>query len=328
MTIVANIQTTVDEHTETSAVVVNITNEANGVVSLDLASSDNAELPEWEPGAHIDLILAPGLERQYSLCGNPHDRQRWRIAVLREPESRGGSKEVHERLRVGDQVRYRGPRNNFALIEEREYLFIAGGIGITPILPMIAQCEAVGSPWRLVYGGRNASSMAFTDTLREYGERVTIWPQDRFGHIDLDALLNEPSQGLAIYCCGPGVLLDAVESRFERWPAQTGTLHVERFRPRAGALEGRNTAFEVFLDCSDLEIMVSADQSILNAIEAAGVHVPTSCREGTCGTCETVVLDGTPEHRDSFLTQQEKELNEVMMPCCSRSLGSRLVLDL
>lgn len=311
---------------ETTAVVVAVATEAAGVISLQLAPADYDKMPPWEPGAHVDLILAPGLERQYSLCGDPDDHRTWRIGVLREPESRGGSQWVHERLVVGDQVRCRGPRNNFALVEADEYLFIAGGIGITPILPMVARCEESAAPWRLVYGGRTESSMAFGSELEGYGDRVTFWPQDRMGIIDLDAVLGEPREGVAVYCCGPGALLDAVEQRCESWPE--GTLHVERFRPRTGALAGENVAFELVLDFSDIVVTVAPDESVVDAVEAAGIQIPTSCREGTCGTCETVVLEGSPDHRDSYLTDQEKSSNEVMMPCCSRSLSPRLVLDL
>lgn len=312
--------------TEFETIIVNITNEAHGVRSIDLAPADGDKMPQWEPGSHIDLLLSPELERQYSLCGDPDDNSIWRVAVLREPESRGGSEWVHEQLAVGNRLRVRGPRNNFHLVEEKEYLFIAGGIGITPILPMIARCEANAVPWRLVYGGRAESSMAFTRVLAEHGNKVTFWPQDNCGIIDLEALLGTPRENVAVYCCGPGVLLDAVEERCQSWP--TGSLHLERFRPKAGALNGENTAFEVELDEAGIVVAVNAKESIVDALKAAGIHVPTSCREGICGTCETGVLDGTPDHRDSYLTDQEKQSNEVMMLCCSRSKSGRLVLDL
>jgi ferredoxin-NADP reductase len=318
---------TLPDHSEVNAVVADIVKEAEGVVSLELAPVSGI-FPEWEPGAHIDLKMTPDLERQYSLCGDPADRHRWRVSVLREPESRGGSAWVHERLSVGDEIVCGGPRNNFELTAQREYLFIAGGIGITPILPMIARCEEQGSPWRLVYGGRNESSMAFTAELAKYGDKVTLWPQDKCGLIDLESLLKEPKEGLAVYCCGPGVLLDAVEDHCNRWPAGVGSLHVERFRPKAGALDGQNTPFEIELESSGTVLTVPADKSIAETLEAAGIHVPTSCREGTCGTCETAVLEGIPDHRDSYLTPEEKNSNEIMMVCCSRSCSKRLVLDL
>ncbi|MBN9743439.1 oxidoreductase [Amycolatopsis sp. A1MSW2902] len=314
------------EAAEVPAIVAEIAHEADDVKSLRLAPVSGDQIPAWEPGAHIDLVLGPGLERQYSLCGDPDDRHHWRIGVLREPESRGGSSYVHDKLSVGDQVLCRGPRNNFALADAERYLFIAGGIGITPILPMIGRCEAAGKPWRLVYGGRQEGSMAFRAELAPHGDRVTYWPQNVRGHLDLAALLGTPEAGTAIYCCGPGGLLDAVEQRCAVWPDDA--LHLERFRPKDGALDGNNTEFEVVLDYSGITLAVAPDQSIVEAAEAAGVHIPTSCREGTCGTCETVVLEGEPDHRDSYLTPREKESGEVIMPCCSRACSKTLVLDL
>lgn len=303
-----------------------IVEEADGIVSLRLEPTVGDKLPAWEPGAHVDVVLDVDLERQYSLCGDPTDLSHWRLGVLREPASRGGSAHVHEKLFAGDRMVVRGPRNNFALVDAAEYLFIGGGIGITPLLPMVAACEAAGRPWRLYYGGRQDSSMAFRRELAGYGDRVTFWPQDVHGILDLPTILGSPVAGTAIYCCGPGVLLDAVEQHTETWPA--GALHLERFRPKEGALDGANTAFEVELDHSGITLTVAADQTLVEAIEEVGVHIPTSCREGTCGTCETVVLEGEPDHRDSYLTPQEKASNEVMMPCCSRARSSRLVLDL
>jgi ferredoxin-NADP reductase len=318
---------TLPQQMEVNAVVVDIVNEAEGIVSLEFAPVTGI-FPEWQPGAHIDLNLNADLVRQYSLCSDPRDRHRWRVSILREPQSRGGSEWVHDRVSVGDQIVLGGPRNNFELKKHREYLFIAGGIGITPILPMIAQCEEQGLPWRLVYGGRSEASMAFTAELAKYGDKVTFWPQDQRGLIDLPNLLKEPSTDLAVYCCGPGVLLDAVESHCDKWPAGSGTLHLERFRPKAGALEGQNTEFEIELDSTGAVLTVPADKSIAETLEAAGIHVPTSCREGTCGTCETVVFEGTPDHRDSYLSPEEKASNELIMLCCSRSCSKRLVLDI
>ncbi|MFR9806595.1 PDR/VanB family oxidoreductase [Pseudonocardia sp. RS010] len=311
---------------ELTAVVAAIEAEADGIVSLRLEPAAGEKMPAWEPGAHVDLVLGPDLERQYSLCGDPTDLSHWRLGVLREPESRGASAYVHERLAVGDQVVCRGPRNNFALVDAAEYLFVAGGIGITPILPMVAACEAAGKPWRLFYGGRQTSSMAFRAELAEHGDDVTFWPQDTHGLLDLAEILGAPTPDTAVYCCGPGVLLDAVEERCASWPA--GSLHLERFRPKEGALDGANLPFEVELDASGITLTVGADQTLAEAIEAAGVDIPTSCREGTCGTCETYVLEGEPDHRDSYLSAEEQASGEVMMPCCSRSRSPRLVLDL
>ncbi|MFI6010977.1 PDR/VanB family oxidoreductase [Streptomyces sp. NPDC051243] len=295
---------------------------ADGVLALTLRHPLGEELPAWEPGAHVDVVLGPELERQYSLCGDPADRYAWRIAVLREPDGRGGSAHVHEQLGLGDKVRVRGPRNHFRLESAARYRFIAGGIGITPILPMLAAAEAAGAEWTLLYGGRTRRSMAFTGELGRYGDRVTVAPQDETGLLDLGAVLDDVPAGTLVYCCGPGPLLDAVE---ERCPG--GILHVERFQAKEQQA-GANTEFEVELAQSGRTLTVPADVSVLDAVRAAGVEVLFSCTEGTCGTCETDVLDGTPEHRDSVLTAEEQESGETMMICVSRCRGQRLVLDL
>jgi ferredoxin-NADP reductase len=295
---------------------------ADGVLALTLRHPLGEELPAWEPGAHIDVALGPDLERQYSLCGDPADRQAWRIAVLREPDGRGGSSYVHQQVGEGDKLRVRGPRNHFALRAAPRYRFIAGGIGITPILPMLAAAEAAGAQWTLLYGGRTRASMAFTDELSHYGDKVRLAPQDETGLLDLAAELTDPPTGALVYCCGPGPLLDAVE---EHCPA--GLLHVERFQPKAQEA-GENTEFEVVLERSGHTLTVPPDVSVLDTVRAAGVEVLYSCTEGTCGTCETDVLEGTPDHRDSVLTDEEREAGETMLICVSRCLGKRLVLDL
>ena len=191
---------------------------AEGVVALTLHEIDGQPLPRWEPGAHVDLILGSAATRQYSLCGDPADQHTWRLGILRDPNGSGGSLYVHDQLRAGDTVRVRGPRNNFPLVESPRYLFIAGGIGITPILAMIRSAEAAGARWRLVYGGRQRASMAFLDELATYGDRVTVWPQDEKGFIDLDGLLGHPQPDTKVYCCGPEPLLNAVEQRCAGWP--------------------------------------------------------------------------------------------------------------
>jgi ferredoxin-NADP reductase len=248
------------------------------------------------------------------------------VGVLREPESRGTSSHVHERLRPGDVVRVRGPRNNFPLVDSPRYLFIAGGIGITPILPMIRAAEAAGADWRLVYGGRQRASMAFLDELAQYGERVSVRPQDETGLLDLDGLLGTPEAETRVYCCGPEPLLAAVEQRCATWPA--GALHVERFSARPQTEPARAEAFEVVLERSELTLTVPPDRSILSVVEEAGVGVLSSCTEGTCGSCETAVLGGVPDHRDSVLGPDEREANDCMMICVSRARTDRLVLDL
>jgi ferredoxin-NADP reductase len=295
---------------------------ADGVLALTLRHPLGEELPSWEPGAHIDVVLGPGLERQYSLCGDPSDRRAWRIAVLREPDGRGGSSYVHEQLGQGDKVRVRGPRNHFGLRPAPRYRFIAGGIGITPILPMLSAAEAAGAEWTLLYGGRSRRSMAFAEELSRYGDRVRIAPQDETGLLDLASVLAEVPEDTLVYCCGPGPLLDAVE---EACPS--GLLHVERFQPKVQE-SGPDGEFEVVLERAGRTLTVPAGVSVLDTVRAAGVEVLYSCTEGTCGTCETDVLEGTPDHRDSVLTDEEREAGETMLICVSRCLGKRLVLDL
>ncbi|MFF7375258.1 PDR/VanB family oxidoreductase [Streptomyces massasporeus] len=295
---------------------------AEGVLALTLRHPLGELLPAWEPGAHVDVVLEPGLERQYSLCGDPADRSAWRVAVLRESAGRGGSVHVHERLGEGAVVRVRGPRNNFGLEPAARYRFIAGGIGITPILPMLAAAEAAGAEWTLLYGGRTRGSMAFGEELGRYGDRVTIAPEDETGLLDLPSVLDDVPEGTLVYCCGPGPLLDAAEAR-----CPSGALRVERFRPKEQE-SGDDTAFEVELARSGRTLTVAPDVSVLDAVREAGVEVLYSCTEGTCGTCETDVLDGEPDHRDSVLTEDERATGETMLICVSRCRGKRLVLDL
>lgn len=278
---------------------------ADGVVTLTF---DGSSLPAWTPGAHVDVELRDGLVRQYSLCGSPSE---WRVAVLREPAGRGGSAYVHDNLTVGDRIRVSLPRNTFPLEPASRYLFVAGGIGITPLLPMIAAVAAQGADWRLRYGGRAWESMAFLPELAKYGDRVCARPD----LIDL----SEVDSGVEVYCCGPEPLLAAVEARCD--PER---LHVERFAPKP--VDGEQ--FEVELAQSGDVLTVPADRSILSVLLDAGVQVLSSCQEGTCGTCETDVLAGTPEHHDTLLTEEERAAGETMMICVSRSAGGRLVLDL
>jgi len=316
----------VDVEVELKLVVTKKVSATPDVVILELQKADGTQLPLWSPGAHIDLVLDNGLVRQYSLCGDPADRTTWTLAVLKEPESRGGSAYIHDELRPDTVITVRGPRNNFVFVPYRSYKFVAGGIGITPILPMIRAAEASGAPWTLLYGGRTLESMSFRDELSTYGDRVTFHPQDTMGLLDLATELAEPTEDVGIYCCGPEPLLNAIEQQCEStWPE--GALHVERFRNDAPDLDGARP-IEVELAQSGKTITVPADQSILEALLDHGIDMDMSCEEGTCGTCETIVLEGEPEHHDVVLTQREKESCEMMMVCVSRAKGSCLKLDL
>jgi ferredoxin-NADP reductase len=319
-------RTTVREH-EGDLVVEAVDDLAEDVVALTLADPDGAALPAWTPGAHVDLVLSPGLVRQYSLCGTPADERRIRVAVLRDPSGRGGSTFVHDGLKVGSTVRVRGPRNHFPLVGSPRYLFVAGGIGITPLLPMLAQATADGADWTLVYLGRSRTTMAFLDDLAQYGDRVRVMPKDEHGPTDLGALLDAPQPDTLVYCCGPERLLAEVEERCAAgWPA--GSLHLERFAARPVEVTADDAAFELVLARSGVTITVPADRSIFHAVEDAGISVLGSCHEGVCGTCEQVVLDGEVDHRDSVLSADEQATHEMMMICVSRSRSPRLVIDL
>lgn len=296
---------------------------AEGVVAVELRHPDGRDLDAWTPGAHIDLLLGEGLVRQYSLCGDPGDRSLWRIAVRREPEGRGGSRHVHDVLSENDQVEVSPPRNNFPLRPAARYLFLAGGIGITPILPMLAEATTAGAGWELHYAGRDSASMPFSQKLiAAYGDRVALHPGDTHGLMDLDALLSDVAPETLVYCCGPESLLRAVEQR-------RPTVHVERFAPVDAAHAVPNQEFDVDLKSTGRTLTVPADRSLLDVLETAGVDVLSSCREGTCGTCETTVVDGVVDHRDSLLTADERAANDTMFICVSRAAGGRrLVLDL
>lgn len=291
------------------------TTEADGVVSFVLTGDG---LPGWTPGAHVDVEIRPGLLRQYSLCGDPAERTRWRIAVLREEPGRGGSAHLHDRVRVGDTLRVGDPRNNFPLAPAPRYRFVAGGIGITPLLPMLREADRAGADWELFYGGRRRSRMAFGDELAAYGPRVRILPEDEHGLLPLAEIVSADAH---VYCCGPGPLLDAVE---RLCPA--GRLHLERFQPRELAAAPAH-GFDVVASASGRTVRVAPGQSVLDALGRAGLAMPSSCREGTCGSCETTVLDGDVEHRDSVLSEQERAAGKTMMVCVSRARSDRLVLD-
>jgi ferredoxin-NADP reductase len=241
--------------------------------------------------------------------------------VLREPAGRGGSAWVHDELAVDDLVGVGGPRNQFRLVPARRYLFLAGGIGITPLLPMVEAAHRLGADWRLVYGGRTRASMAFLDELARYGDRVTVWPQDERGLLPLAHLLTDTDA--RVYSCGPAALLDAVEAL-----CPPGLLRTERFAAKAQGAPVRDAPFTVVLDRTGAEVEVPPQLSVLEAVRSAGVEVLSSCREGTCGTCETTVLAGDPDHRDSVLDEAERAAGDCMLVCVSRSRGDRLVLDL
>lgn len=309
-----------------------MSSEADGVLSLTLRHPLQEALPAWEPGAHIDVMLPNGLLRQYSLCSNPGDPH-WRVAVLHEEAGRGGSSYVHQGLRPGSTIQVRAPRNNFRLDPATEYLFIAGGIGITPILPMVREVAASGASWRLVYLGRSRRTMAFLDELPA-GASVTIHPGDEGERFPLASLVDESSANTHAYACGPAPLLRSVQELTARW--DDSRVHVERFAADtaaasagslAGGEPGSDAAFDIEL-ADGAVVGVPAGTTVLEALEASGRFPLNSCREGICGTCETPVLSGEIDHRDSLLSDGERAAGDTMMICVSRCVGKRLVLDL
>jgi ferredoxin-NADP reductase len=303
---------------------------ADGIVALDLVAHNGRDLPAWTPGSHVDLILETGVERQYSLCGDPDDRSTWRVAVLREDGGRGGSLRVHDEVVVGQRLRVRGPRNHFAfqVTPGTRYRFVAGGIGITPLRAMVEAADAAGSDWTLDYAGRSRRTMAFAAELAAaHPDRVRVHAADEEGRLDVVALVSETDAATAVYACGPSRLIDAIEAAL---PPASAQLHVERFEAKEFGAPVWPDPFEVELALSGEVITVGPDQSVLEAIEeqAPSAMVLSSCRRGTCGTCEVEVLEGEVEHRDSVLTPLEQEGDTVMMVCVSRAACPRLVLDL
>ncbi|SBT92858.1 Ferredoxin-NADP reductase [Streptomyces sp. DI166] len=289
---------------------------ADGVVLLRLEGHD---LPRWEPGAHLDLVLPSGLVRQYSLCGDPEDTSSYTVAVRLVEDGRGGSREVHEQVCEGLELEVRGPRNRFPLVEAPAYVFVAGGIGITPVLPMLRALPE-GTDWRLLYGGRSRASMPFLEELAKLDAgrgRVRVVAEDEDGRPDLDALFAAAPKDAAVYCCGPEGLMAAVA---ERVP----DVRLERFAPSTSTRG--NGAFELELRRSGRVLTVPADSTVLAAVRAELPDTLYSCEQGFCGTCQQRVLEGEVEHRDELLTDAERD--DSMLICVSRARGARLVLDM
>lgn len=308
-----------------------ITFEAQGICAFELVSIDGFDLPPFTAGAHIDLHLPNGLVRSYSLLNSQDERHRYVIGVNRDPASRGGSRVLHETLRPGDTLTVSAPRNNFLLDETAEKsLFIAGGIGITPILGMIRRLEALDRPWRLYYCARTRKNAAFLADLRALagsrGDRIVYNYDGETGGtlLDLSTVIGTADDRTHVYCCGPLPMLAAFEQATSLLPGER--VHVEYFSAKdPPSLDG---GFVVELARSGQTLAIPQGKSILDAVLDAGIQVPFSCMEGVCGSCETRVIEGTPEHRDLILSKDEKASNKTMLICCSGSKGDRLVLDL
>jgi ferredoxin-NADP reductase len=311
--------------------VESVQHAAEGIVLLRLVSVDGQALPRWTPGAHIDVECgSPELSRQYSLCGDPADVQAYEIAVLLETPGRGGSAWIHRQVKPGDLLKIRGPRNHFRLDEAAARLiFVAGGIGITPVSALARRARELGMAYELHYCGRRRGGMALLDELQVlHGERLHLHVGAEGTRLDLEALLARPESGTQVYACGPLRMLQALEAASAGWPM--GSLHVEHFASTLGGLDpAREQAFEVELKDSGFSLPVRADQTLLDALRAANVDIQSDCREGLCGSCEVRVLSGSVDHRDLVLTRAERESNQKMMSCCSRACGGqRLVLEL
>jgi ferredoxin-NADP reductase len=299
---------------------------ARDVVTVRLRHPEGKRLADWTPGAHIDVVLPNGLVRQYSLCGDRWDAYEYQIGVLRDRSSRGGSEYIHDQLAVGCHVAVGAPRNNFLLVPANEYLFVAGGIGITAMLPMITQAQYLAIPWRLLYVGRSRASMAFIEELEGYGERVTVVARDAHRRPDLSMWLSQLNAGAKVYCCGPQRLLAAVEDLCTG--GMPGRLRAERFVPADLDTPVRHEAFILELRSSGITLEVKPGQTLLEAINATGATILTSCRRGLCGTCQVAVIAGDPDHRDSVLDDDERAAGDCMFVCVSGSRSNRLVLDL
>ncbi|MFT4269221.1 MAG: cytochrome P450/oxidoreductase [Xenophilus sp.] len=311
-------------------VVHGVTPVAQDIVKLRLATPDGQPVPRWAPGSHIDIECGDtGLSRQYSLCGDPAEASVLEIAVLRDPQSRGGSDWVHANVKAGDRLRIRGPRNHFRLDEEaKKIVFIAGGIGITPVMAMARRARELGIDYQLHYCGRSRATLAFLPELQAlHGEHLHLHVSGEGSRLDLTALLATPEPGTQVYACGPLRMLDALASACARWPEDA--LRVEHFESTLGTLDpSKEHAFEVELKDSGLTVPVRADQTLLAALRAANIDVQSDCEEGLCGSCEVRVLAGEIDHRDMVLTRSEREAGQRMMSCCSRACGQKLVLEL
>jgi len=306
--------------------------EAVGICSFELADVDGNALPPFSAGSHIDVRVAEGLTRQYSLCNDPQESHRYLIGVLNDASSRGGSRAMNEQIQVGDVLQISSPKNHFPLAHQaRKTLLVAGGIGVTPILCMAERLSAIEADFEMHYCTRSRDRTAFLGRI----ERATFAKQVRFHfddgdssqRLDLAQLVRVSQPDVHLYVCGPKGFMDAVlkTARDAGWPESQ--LHHEFFAAEVVKPDS-DGSFEVKLASSGRIIVVGKDETVAQALTAAGVDVPTSCEQGVCGTCLTRVIDGTPDHRDSYLTREEQELNDQFTPCCSRSLSARLVLDL
>jgi ferredoxin-NADP reductase len=299
--------------------------EAPGVLSLELAAPDGRDLPPFEPGAHIDLHLPSGTMRQYSLCGDPADRSCYRVGI-RAVDGGMSSQFIHRKLRPGELIRVSAPRNNFELVDAKRYLFVAGGIGITPLIPMMRAASAKKKLWTLLYCNHRDADAPFLKEIQALGGTVSLHSSEAGTRLDVAKRLADVQQDTIIYCCGPEKLMIAVEEATAAWPEDT--VRFEWFSPRRRPDDETSGSFEIVCQQSGVTLTVPPEKSVLDTLNDAGIEVPSSCTQGICGTCEVRVLSGEVDHRDSILSSSERAANQTMMTCVSRAKGARLVLDI
>ena len=305
--------------------------EAERIFVFELHDPAGGALPPFEPGAHIDVHVPGTLVRQYSLCGLPSQHNRYVIAVQHEAQSRGGSESICTRLHEGDQVEISDPRNHFQLVPSDFTLLLAGGIGITPLICMAEHLADRGSPFELHYCTQGPSRTAFRERIIAARYRAQTFFHFDDGKaaqkLDIDAVLRSPHANRHLYVCGPPGFLEFVRDRARRLGWAGPNVHYEYFSPPVSTAQEEATSFEVVSARSGRAAIVRKDESVIDALARVGIDIPRSCEVGVCGTCLTGVIEGTPDHRDCLLSDQERAANKQFLPCCSRSLGARLVLD-
>lgn len=303
---------------------------AKGICSFELQALDGSALPPFSAGAHIDAHTPAGLIRQYSLCNHPEERHRYLISVLKDPQSRGGSQAMHELLEQGQTLTISEPRNLFPLAEDgKKHLLFAGGIGITPLLAMAYELSQCGADFELHYSFRASANAAFLDVLSSapFASQVTLYDNAACAKLDAPAVLAQPDAGVHLYVCGPSGFMDHVlnTAAAQGWPAEQ--THREFFSAAPVEHDG-DQPFEVELAKSGQVFHIPVDRSVFEVLDEAGIKIETSCEQGICGACVTRVLQGTPDHRDQFMTDKDHALNDRFTPCCSRAKTPRLLLDL
>lgn len=312
-------------------VVVSRKNEAQGICSYELASVDDSALPGFSAGAHIDVHLPGGLIRQYSLCNHPEERHRYLIGVLKDPASRGGSQSLHEQINTGDRLRISEPRNLFPLAHQaRRSLLFAGGIGITPILCMAERLAHSNADFEMHYCARSSERAAFVERIRNssFADRVFLhFDEQPETALNAARVLAQPGENVHLYVCGPGGFIQHVldSARAQGW--QEDALHREYFAA-APTDTSNDGSFAVKVGSTGQVFEIPADKTVVQVLESHGIDIAMSCEQGICGTCLTRVLEGVPDHRDLFLSENEQALNDQFTPCCSRSKSPLLVLDI